>query len=85
LHQEEGTISYSEYRQLLIGINSDTPLGYTVQVRSETDHKKIKEMSRHEKEIRARWAAFKGGQGGQQKIENVQGWLKSMFGGGAKA
>lgn len=49
----------SEYRRLLVGINGDTPLGYVVQTRAETDPKKIKEMTNHQKKIRNEWQEFK--------------------------
>ena len=48
-----------EFNQLLAGINGDTPLGYIVQIRAETDNKKIREMTNHEKKIRAEWQEFK--------------------------
>lgn len=50
----------------MVGINGDTPLGYVVQTRAETDQKKIKEMTAHQKKIRAEWQSFKN----KQKIEN---------------
>jgi hypothetical protein len=59
LNQEYDTISYVEFNQLLAGINGDTPLGYAVQIRAETDAKKIKEMTNHEKKIRAEWQEFR--------------------------
>lgn len=49
----------SEYRRLLVGLSGETPLGYVVQIRAETDAKKIKEMTNHEKKIRADWREFK--------------------------
>ncbi len=59
LYYEYETIPCEEFRQLLSGLNSETPLGYVVQIRSEKDYKKIKEMSKNEKEIREKWANFK--------------------------
>ena len=44
---------------MLVGINGDTPLGYVVQTRAETDPKKIKEMTAHQKKIRSEWLEFK--------------------------
>ena len=58
LYTEYETISCQEFRQLLIGLNGETPLGYVVQVRAETDQKKIKEMTAHDKKIRAEWKEF---------------------------
>lgn len=59
LYYEYETIPCEEFRQLLSGLNSETSLGYVVQIRSEKDYKKIKEMSKNEKEIREKWANFK--------------------------
>ena len=59
LYYEYETIPCEEFRQLLSGLNSETPLGYVVQIKSEKDYKKIKEMSKNEKEIREKWANFK--------------------------
>lgn len=58
LEREKNTIRAGEYRRLLIGLNSETPLGYVVQIRSEKDPKKIREMTDHEKQIRADWQQF---------------------------
>lgn len=66
LEQEKHTIKSSEYRRLLTGLNGDTPLGYVVQIRSETDQKKIHEMTIKEKEIREQWRNFKR----KEKLEN---------------
>ncbi len=37
----------------------DTPLGYVVQIRSETDRKRIEQMTEQEKKIRREWRRFK--------------------------
>lgn len=59
LQYEYDTIKAVEFNQLLRGINGDTPLGYVVSVRAEKDHKRIKEMSANDKEIRRKWQQFK--------------------------
>lgn len=83
LHQEYETISYQEYNQLLVGISGDTPLGQIVQIRAETDAKKIKEFNTYEKRIYKEWQDFRN----QNKVDNslekgieVQQFLKSLFG-----
>ena len=87
LHREYETISYQEYTQLLIGIGGDTPLGNTVQIRAETDRKKINEFNTYEKRIYNEWQEYKRQQNKQksnvdskQKAVEVQQWLKSLFG-----
>lgn len=84
LHQEYETISYQEYTQLLIGIGGDTPLGNVVQIRAETDQKKIKEFNTYEKRIYKEWQDYR--KQNKPKVDDaqrgveVQQWLKSLFG-----
>lgn len=84
LHQEYETISYQEYTQLLIGIGGDTPLGNIVQIRAETDPKKIKEFNTYEKRIHKEWQDFRNQNKPKvdeaQKGAEIQQWLKSLFG-----
>lgn len=69
LYYEYENISCQEFRQLLSGLNGDTPLGYVVQIRSETDNKKIRQMTKKEKEIRSEWAEFRRKNNKIKKIE----------------
>lgn len=61
------------------GLNGDTPLGYVVQIRSETDSKKIREMTKKEKEIRNEWNQFKLKNKKQQKIELKKEDISKVF------
>lgn len=83
LNYEYDTISYVEFNQLLSGINGDTPLGYTVQIRAETDNKRIREMTNHEKEIRRKWKEFKQKQQKEQVVylskDEIDKVLSRMF------
>lgn len=84
LYLEYETISCKEFRQLLSGINGDTPLGYVVQVRSEKNPKKIREMTANEKKIRTEWFAFRAKQHKTEKIylktEDISKVFSKMFG-----
>ena len=84
LYHEYETISYQEYTQLLVGIGGDTPLGSVVQIRAETDQKKIKEFNTYEKRIYKEWQDFKNQNKPKidevQKGIEIQQWLKSLFG-----
>lgn len=87
LNQEYETIKYLEFNQLLVGLNGETPLGHIVQIRAETDNKRIREMTNHEKKIRAEWQEFKKKQQKQQKEhvvylskDEIDKVLSSMFG-----
>lgn len=48
-----------DYNSALSGIDSDTPLGNIIRIRSEKDPKKIEKMSQWEKEQRLKWQEFK--------------------------
>ena len=72
---------------MLIGLNGDTPLGQTINIRSEKDNEKLRKMSAHEKKIRNDWFKFKNEKKTtidkkqeERKIIEVQNILKSMFG-----
>ncbi len=69
LYHEYENMSCEEFRQLLSGLNGDTPLGYVVQTRAEKDPKKIRKMTAHEKKIRSDWLAFKVKSNKEQKVE----------------
>lgn len=62
-------MSCEEFRQLLSGLNGDTPLGYVAQTRAEKDPKKIRKMTAHEKKIRSDWMSFKSKNNKTKKVE----------------
>ncbi len=84
LCNEYDNISCSEFRYLLSNLNSDTPLGYTVMIRSEKNPKRIREMTANEKKIRADWAEFKRKNRKGEKIylkkEDISKIFSKMFG-----
>ena len=83
LYYEYENMSCEEFRQLLSGLNGDTPLGYVVQIRAEKDPKKIRKMTAHEKKIRSDWVAFKSNSKKQQKFglkkEDISKVFSKMF------
>lgn len=58
-------------------------MGYTVQIRAETDQKKIREMTAHEKKIRQEWKEFKSKQQKERIIvlskDDIDKVLSNMF------
>lgn len=68
----------------MIGIGGDTPLGHVVQIRAETDQKKIKEFNTYEKRIYKEWQDYKNKEkanvDNSKRGEEIQQWLKSLFG-----
>lgn len=83
LNKEYEEISCTEFRQLLVGLNGDTPLGYTVQIRAEKDTKKISQMTNKEKQIRREWLEFRNKNRKQERIflkkEDINSVFSKMF------
>ncbi len=78
-------ISVAEYRKLLRGLSGETPLGYAVRIRSETDRDRINAMTVHEKQMRREWQSFvtsKRGENSQytMTISELQSLFKSLAG-----
>lgn len=48
-------MTWDEFVTLLAGVNSDTPLGHIVSIRSENDKEKLKNFTPEEKRIRNEW------------------------------
>lgn len=84
LYYEYENIPCQEFRQLLSGLNGETPLGYVVQIRAETDSKKIRKMTKKEKEIRTEWAKFREKNNKNRTIEletkDISKVFSKMFG-----
>lgn len=48
-------MSWAEFRQLLSGLDAETPLGRIVAIRSEKDPKRLKEFTPEMRRIRSDW------------------------------
>lgn len=48
-------MKWDEFRDLLVGIAPETPLGRVVAIRSETDKDILKQFSREQHRIRNEW------------------------------
>lgn len=48
-------MQWAEFKALLAGLNADTPLGRTVQIRAETDPEVIKKFTPGQKSIHDEW------------------------------
>lgn len=53
--RNETKMQWSEFCSLLQGLNTDTPFGHVVNVRSTTDEEMLKNMSASDKKIRSDW------------------------------
>lgn len=75
-------MTWDEFCSLLSGINSDTPLGQVVAIRSETNLETINNFSRHERKIYDDWNREKNkkiiDEEGDKAIEMITAMLKKM-------
>ena len=53
--RREDDMSWDEFATLLAGLNSETPLGRIVSIRSETDKERLKNFTPEERKIRNEW------------------------------
>lgn len=52
-------MKWSEFKALLSGLDSSSPLGKIIGIRSETDPQRLKLFSRSQRDIRSRWMTRK--------------------------
>lgn len=75
-------MSWDEFCSLLSGLNGDTTLGRVVAIRAETDPERIKNFSKHEREIYDDWNKDKikkiSDEEGDKAIEMITAMLKKM-------
>ncbi len=55
--RREEDMTWGEFSTLLAGIDSESPLGRIVSIRSENDKEKLKKFSPEERRIRNEWRA----------------------------
>lgn len=82
----ESDLSWSEFLSLLGGLMPDTPLGRVIAIRSETDPKRIKEMSKEQRKLRSDWILKRNErikkedpQKYQEYWKGFQDWAKNTF------
>lgn len=72
-------MSWSEFSTLISGLNSETPLGRIVSIRSEKDQKVIKEFSPEAKRIRKEWEKKQIKNMTEEEIERQMEMLRLAF------
>lgn len=55
LSRELSTMKWNEFRNLLVGLGPETPLGRIVAIRAEDDKEILKHFSKDQKRIRSEW------------------------------
>lgn len=77
-------MKWDEFRDLLVGIGPETPLGRIVSIRSETDKDILKQFSREQHRIRNEWRSRRAKQVPRGNMEEILESFKKAFIGMAK-
>lgn len=77
-------MSWSEFTTLLAGIDTKTPLGNIVSIRSENNKDILEHFTPEQKRIRREWRSKMTKNMSKQEYDEVMNGLKSMFMGLAK-
>lgn len=79
LTREIKDMKWDEFKDLLVGISPDTPLGNIVSIRAENDKEILKRFSPEQLRIRNAWRARQAAQMEPRQIEDVLNALKNAF------
>ena len=72
-------MEWDEFVSLLSGLGPDTPLGRIVQIRSESEPKRIEEFTPDMRRIQADWREFRM-QTVDTKVSDEKAYMKAMDG-----
>jgi hypothetical protein len=70
---------FGEFATLLGGLNGDTPLGATVQIRAERDRKAIRKFSREQRRIYNDWHRRRAKAVTREEYESAMKGLSQAF------
>ncbi len=72
-------MKWNEFKALLTGIGSETPLGRIVAIRSEDDPEVLKHFTKSQNEIRNKWRKKSAENKSQEEVNNFLEDMKNMF------
>ena len=82
LRKQMRDMEWGEVTSLLSGLNSETPLGNIVRIRSEKDPETLKKFTAEERKIRSKWLNKTASQitetDYKQAMENIKNMFKTM-------
>lgn len=84
LSRELPGMKWDEFRDLLVGIGPETPLGRVVAIRAEDDREVLKQFSQEQHRIRNEWRNRQVKNMSRRKVDDEMESLKSAFIGMAK-
>lgn len=72
-------MKWDEFRDLLVGLGPDTPLGRIVAIRSEEDKEILKRFTAEQQRVRSAWRRRKAKEMTREQMEVVLEQLKDSF------
>lgn len=72
-------MKWDEFRDLLVGIGPETPLGRVVAIRAENDREMLKQFSQEQHRIRNEWRNRQAKSMSRRKVADEMDYLKSAF------
>lgn len=79
LSKEMETMKWDEFRDLLVGIGPETPLGRIVAIRAENDKEVLKHFSQEQHRIRNEWRCRRAVKISPENMVDVMNALKIAF------
>lgn len=76
LSRELRGMKWKEFKALIAGLDSSTPLGRIIEIRAEDDPKILKQFSKRQREIRNKWRTRKAKKVPQKDLDQ---FLESML------
>jgi len=79
LRKQMQDMEWGEFTSLLSGLNSETPLGNIVRIRSEKDPETLKKFTAEERKIRSKWLNKSASQITEEDYKQAMENFKNMF------
>lgn len=79
LTREIQDMKWDEFKDLLVGISPETPLGSMVSIRAENDREVLEHFTAEQRRIRNAWRTRQAARVEPQQMEEVLSALKNAF------
>ena len=72
-------MKWDEFRDLLVGLGPETPLGRIVSIRAEDDENMLKHFTKEQRRIRNEWRSKRAMSVSEEELNKVLDDLKNAF------
>lgn len=79
LSKELAGMKWDEFRDLLVGIGPETPLGRMVSIRAENDKEILKRFTKDQKRIRSEWMTRQAKTLTEKEMSDALGGIRAAF------